>query len=676
LHYNLGDMNKSSIRERINALREQINYHNRKYYVEDAPRISDYEYDQLITKLKKLEREHPGLIVPESPTQRVGGEPAEEFKTVEHTVPMRSLDNTYSKEEIIDFDKRTRKGLDEDNIEYVVELKIDGLGVSLTYENGLLIRGTTRGDGIHGEDVTGNLRTIRSVPLKIDINDVKLNLFEVRGEVYLNHLDFEKINLQREGDGESLFANPRNAAAGSIRLLNPRITTLRPLNIFLYNLISENNTLFNTHFEALKALKSLGFRVNPNIALCKNLNEVFRQIDKWQGKRRSLNYDVDGLVVKVNAFSQQNVLGATSKHPRWAIAYKYPAEQATTKVEDIMVQVGRTGSLTPVAKLKPVILSGSTVARATLHNEDEIKRKDIRIGDMVAIEKGGEIIPKVLRVFLKKRSGNEKVFSMPKKCPVCNAGVYRPEGEAVLRCSGTSCPAQLKERLQHFASRKAMDINHLGSQIINQLVEKGMIKNFADLYLLKQKDVAGLERMGEKSAKNLIEAINKSKKAGFNRLLFSFGMRYVGERAAYLLSNNFSSIKELKSASKEKIESIHEIGPKVSESIVYFFAEKKNIEVVNKLEKLGVNMESIQNKKQKYLLQGKQFVLTGTLTKYSRDEAKELIINAGGQVTSSVTKNTDYVLVGEKPGSKYEKAKALNIKIINEDAFEKISGLF
>ena len=676
MHYNLGDMNKSSIRERINALREQINYHNRKYYVEDAPRISDYEYDQLITKLKKLEREHPGLIVPESPTQRVGGEPAEEFKTVEHTVPMRSLDNTYSKEEIIDFDKRTRKGLDEDNIEYVVELKIDGLGVSLTYENGLLIRGTTRGDGIHGEDVTGNLRTIRSVPLKIDINDVKLNLFEVRGEVYLNHLDFEKINLQREGDGESLFANPRNAAAGSIRLLNPRITTLRPLNIFLYNLISENNTLFNTHFEALKALKSLGFRVNPNIALCKNLNEVFRQIDKWQGKRRSLNYDVDGLVVKVNAFSQQNVLGATSKHPRWAIAYKYPAEQATTKVEDIMVQVGRTGSLTPVAKLKPVILSGSTVARATLHNEDEIKRKDIRIGDMVAIEKGGEIIPKVLRVFLKKRSGNEKVFSMPKKCPVCNAGVYRPEGEAVLRCSGTSCPAQLKERLQHFASRKAMDINHLGSQIINQLVEKGMIKNFADLYLLKQKDVAGLERMGEKSAKNLIEAINKSKKAGFNRLLFSFGMRYVGERAAYLLSNNFSSIKELKSASKEKIESIHEIGPKVSESIVYFFAEKKNIEVVNKLEKLGVNMESIQNKKQQYLLQGKQFVLTGTLTKYSRDEAKELIINAGGQVTSSVTKNTDYVLVGEKPGSKYEKAKALNIKIINEDAFEKISGLF
>ena len=669
-------MNKSSIRERINALREQINYHNRKYYVEDAPRISDYEYDQLITKLKKLEREHPGLIVPESPTQRVGGEPAEEFKTVEHTVPMRSLDNTYSKEEIIDFDKRTRKGLDEDNIEYVVELKIDGLGVSLTYENGLLIRGTTRGDGIHGEDVTGNLRTIRSVPLKIDINDVKLNLFEVRGEVYLNHLDFEKINLQREGDGESLFANPRNAAAGSIRLLNPRITTLRPLNIFLYNLISENNTLFNTHFEALKALKSLGFRVNPNIALCENLNEVFRQIDKWQGKRRSLNYDVDGLVVKVNAFSQQNVLGATSKHPRWAIAYKYPAEQATTKVEDIMVQVGRTGSLTPVAKLKPVILSGSTVARATLHNEDEIKRKDIRIGDMVAIEKGGEIIPKVLRVFLKKRSGNEKVFSMPKKCPVCNAGVYRPEGEAVLRCSGTSCPAQLKERLQHFASRKAMDINHLGSQIINQLVEKGMIKNFADLYLLKQKDVAGLERMGEKSAKNLIEAINKSKKAGFNRLLFSFGMRYVGERAAYLLSNNFSSIKELKSASKEKIESIHEIGPKVSESIVYFFAEKKNIEVVNKLEKLGVNMESIQNKKQQYLLQGKQFVLTGTLTKYSRDEAKELIINAGGQVTSSVTKNTDYVLVGEKPGSKYEKAKALNIKIINEDAFEKISGLF
>ena len=669
-------MNKSSIRERINALREQINYHNRKYYVEDAPLISDYEYDQLTAKLKKLEKEYPELIVPESPTQRVGGEPAKEFKTVEHAVPMLSLDNTYSKEEIIDFDKRTRKGLDEDNIEYVVELKIDGLGVSLIYKNGLLIRGTTRGDGVRGEDVTGNLKTIRSVPLKININDVKLNLFEVRGEVYFNHLDFKKINLQREAVGEPLFANPRNAAAGSIRLLNPRITVLRPLKIFLYNLRSENYGLFNTHFEALKMLKTLGFRVNPNIALCKNLNEVFRQIDKWQEKRRSLNYDVDGLVVKVNAFSQQYVLGATSNHPRWAIAYKYPAEQAITQVEDIMVQVGRTGSLTPVAKLKPVTLSGSTVARATLHNEDEIKRKDIRIGDMIAIEKGGEIIPKVLRVLFEKRSGNEKIFSMPKKCPVCSAGVYRPGGEAVLRCTGTACPAQLKERLQHFASRKAMDINHLGSQLIGQLVKKGMIKNFSDLYLLKQNDVAGLERMGGKSAKNLIEAINKSKKAGFNRLLFAFGIRHVGERAAYLLSNNFSSIKELKSASKEKIAIIHEIGPKVCESIFYFFAEKKNVQVMNKLEKLGVNMESIENKKQKDLLQGKQFVLTGTLTKYSRDEVKELIINAGGRVTSSVTKNTDYVLVGEKPGSKYEKAKTLNINIINEEAFEKISGLF
>ena len=518
-------MNKSSIRERINALREQINYHNRKYYVEDAPDISDYEYDQLIAGLKKLEKEYPELIVPESPTRRVGGEPAEEFKTVSHTIPMLSLDNTYSKDEIIDFDKKTKKGLDEDNIEYVVELKIDGLGVSLIYENGLFIRGATRGDGVHGEDVTGNLRTIRSIPLKVNIDDIRLNRFEVRGEVHLRHPDFEKINLQRETDGEPLFANPRNAAAGSIRLLDPRITALRPLKIFLYNLILENNTLFNTHFEALKMLKNLGFRVNPHIALCKNLDEVFRQIDKWQEKRRSLNYDVDGLVLKVNAFSQQNVLGATSKHPRWAIAYKYPAEQATTRVEDIMVQIGRTGSLTPVANLKPVILSGSTVARATLHNEDEIKRRDIRIGDMVVIEKGGEIIPKVLRVLTEKRSGNEKIFSMPEKCPVCNAGVYRPEGEAVLRCTGTACPAQLKERLQHFASRKAMDIDHLGSQLIDQLVKKEMIKNFADLYLLKQKDVAALERRGEKSAKNLIEAINKSKKAGFNRLMFVIGVR-------------------------------------------------------------------------------------------------------------------------------------------------------
>ena len=664
-------MNKSSAKEKINLLRDQINYHNRKYYVEDAPSISDYDYDQLINKLKKLEQEHPELIIPESPTRRVGGEPAEEFKTVEHSIPMLSLDNTYSKEELADFDKRARKGLDENDIEYVVELKIDGLGVSLVYENGILIRGATRGDGIHGEDVTGNLRTIRSVPLKIN-NDMGLKKFEVRGEVYFNRPDFEKINLQRESAEEPLFANPRNAAAGSIRLLDPRITASRPLKIFFYNILLDDKTLFSTHYESLKTLKTLGFRINPNTTFCKSLDKVFRQIELWQKKKSSLNYDVDGLVIKINAFSQQDILGATSKHPRWAIAYKYPAEQAITEVENITVQVGRTGSLTPVAKLKPVIISGSTVARATLHNEDEIKRKDIRIGDTIVIEKGGEIIPKVLRVLFDKRTGEEKVFSMPQKCPACNAGVYRPIGEAVTRCTGATCPAQLKERLQHFASRKAMDIDHLGTQIIDQLVKKGMVKNFADLYLLSEKKVADLERMGEKSARNLLEAIDKSKKAGFNKLLYGLGMRHVGERAAYLLSNSFSSMDELKSAPKDKIESIHEIGPKVSESIIYFFAEKKNMQIIDKLKGLGVNMESVKSNEQKDLLQGKQFVLTGTLKKYSRNEAKELIINAGGRVTSSVTKNTDYVLAGKKPGSKHEKAKTLNIKIIDEKILKKM----
>lgn len=665
-------MKKSSAQEKINKLREQINYHDRKYYVENNPKISDYEYDHLFAELKKLEKEHPELILPESPTQRVGGEPEEEFTTVEHTMPMLSLDNTYSKAEIIDFDKRVQKGLSEKNIEYVVELKIDGLGISLIYEDGIFIRGATRGDGVNGEDVTINLRTIRSIPLKVNIDDPNLNRFEVRGEIYLNHTAFEKVNLQREASGEPLFANPRNAAAGSIRLLDPRVTALRPLEIFLYNLTLGNSKLLKSHFEALKKLKNLGFRVNPNMFLCKNLDEVFQQIEKWQEKRLSLNYDVDGLVIKVNAFTQQNFLGATSKHPRWAIAYKYPAEQATTIIEDIMVQVGRTGSVTPVAKLKPVSLSGTNVSRATLHNEDEIKRKNIRIGDIVVIEKGGEIIPKVVRVLFERRTGKEKTFAMPKNCPVCGAGVYRPEGESVSRCTGTTCPAQLKERLQHFASRKAMNINHLGSQLIDQLVENGMVKDFADLYKLKQEDVACLERMGEKSAKNLIGATSKSKKAGYKRLLFALGIRYVGERAAYLLSNYFSSMEELKSASKETIEDIHEIGPKVSESIVHFFAERKNIQVIDRLKQASVNMETVQKKEQKNLLRGKQFVLTGVLAKHTRDEAKELIVNAGGWVTSSVSKNTDYVLVGEKPGSKLEKAKSIGIKIIDEKAFEKM----
>lgn len=665
--------NIKKIKERIDTLIEQINDNDRKYYIENNPEISDYAYDQLMSELKKLEKENQELIVPESPTHRVSGEPAKKFITVDHSVPMLSLDNTYSKEEIVDFDKRVRKGLAESNIEYVVELKIDGLGVSLIYENGMFVRGVTRGDGVSGEDVTDNLKTIRSIPLKVNLSGTaNLNRFEVRGEVYLSHQAFEKVNVQREASGFPLFANPRNAAAGSVRLLDSRITALRPLEIFVYSLIFKKSASLNFHFESLKKLKSLGFRVNPNIFLCKNLDDIFKQIEKWNKKRNSLNYDVDGLVIKINARSQQNILGATTKHPRWAIAFKYPAEQAITRVEDITVQVGRTGSLTPVAKLEPINLSGSIVARATLHNEDEIKRKDIRIGDIVVIEKGGEIIPKVLKVLVKKRTGIEKIFLMPKNCPACGAGVYRAEGEAATRCTSAGCPAQLKEKIQHFASRKAMDINHLGTQIIDQLVEKSMVKGFADLYRLKREDVAELERMGEKSSQNLLEAIKNSKRAGFKRLLYALGIRFVGERAAYLLANNFSSIEGLKSASKEEIENIHEIGPKVSESIIRFLAEKKNIIEIDKLKQAGVKMEVLLEKKQKYLLNEKQFVLTGTLQELSRDEAKELIMNSGGRVTASVTKKTDYVLAGEKPGSKLVKAKAIGIKIIDEKALMKM----
>ncbi len=490
--------------------------------------------------------------------------------------------------------------------------------------------------------------------------------------MFLDHEGFKKANKEREKSEEPLFANPRNAAAGSLRLLDPRITASRPLKVFIYNLILEDPTSINSHFEALKELKHLGFKVNPNIFLCKNLDEIFQQIKEWDKKRGALGYDVDGLVIKVNRCTHQNNLGATSKHPRWAIAYKYQAEQATTTIKEIKVQVGRTGSLTPVANLEPVILSGSTVARATLHNEDEIKRKDIRVGDKVIIEKGGEIIPKVVKVLDKKRTGNETLFSMPKNCPACGAGVYRPEGEIISRCSGTACPAQLKERLQHFSSRKAMDIDHLGSQLIEQLVEKGLVKDFADLYQLKKEDLASLERMGEKSAKNLIEAIIKSKKADFKKLLFALGMRHVGERSAYLLASNFSSIEELKSASKETIENIYEMGPKASESVVRFFSEKKNIQVIRKLKQAGVNLETTQGKKQTKSLAGKQFVLTGTLETLSRDEAKELITSSGGRVTSSVTGKTDYLLVGEKPGSKLETAKSLGIKIIDEKALHKM----
>ena len=668
----LKDQDIEAIKKKIEDLRNNILYHDRKYYVEDNPEISDYEYDRLLRELKELEDVYPQLVTPDSPTQRVGGEPAEKFQTVEHMLPMLSLDNTYSNDELIEFDTRVKKGLEGEEPEYIVELKIDGLGVALIYENGLFIRGATRGDGTKGEEITQNLKTIRSIPLKIKVNGPALSYIEVRGEVFLTHQGFDRINAEREDRGEPLFANPRNAAAGSLRLLDPSITASRPLDIFIYNISYVRDSVFKTHFESLQTLKRLGFKTNPNTVFCRDLKEVMHYVEVWREKREELDYDVDGLVIKVNSLEQQKRLGSTTKHPRWAIAYKYQAEQAFTRIEEIIVQVGRTGSLTPVAILEPVRLAGSIIKRATLHNEDEIIRKDIRIGDTAVIEKGGEVIPKVLRVVNEKRKGNEVRFKMPERCPVCGAAVFRPEGEVVARCTGSACPAQLKERLHHFAARTAMDKDHLGPAIIDQLVEKNIVKDVADIYSLDLATLSGLERMAEKSAQNLLNAIDRSKDAGFLRLVYALGIRYVGERIAQIISQEYSSMDDLIKARREDLESIPEIGPRVAESIVVFFLQEENRRVLKKLKDAGVQMHSKREEKKGGLLEEKQFVLTGTLERFTRDQAKEIIKRLGGRVTSFVTKKTDYVVVGRDPGSKYDRAKELGITIIDEEGFIKL----
>ncbi|MBI5183323.1 MAG: NAD-dependent DNA ligase LigA [Nitrospinae bacterium] len=662
-----------AIKEKIEDLRDNIRYHERRYYIEDNPEISDYEYDRLLRELKELENSYPQFITPDSPTQRVGGEPAEKFQTVEHMIPMLSLDNAYSYDELIDFDTRVKKGLKGEEPEYIVELKIDGLGVALIYENGILVRGATRGDGIRGEDITQNMRTIMSIPLKIEINSPSLSYIEVRGEVFLTHQGFETINREREDRGEPLFANPRNAAAGSLRHLDPSITASRPLDIFLYNVSYVRDPIFKTHLESLQALNRLGFKTNLNTLFCRDLQEVMHYVEVWREKRDDLNYDVDGLVIKVNSLEHQKILGSTTKHPRWAIAYKYQAEQATTRIEDIIVQVGRTGSLTPVAILKPVKLAGSTIKRATLHNEDEIIRKDIWIGDTAIIEKGGDVIPKVVMVIKEKREGDEVQFKMPDRCPVCGASVFRPEGEVVARCTGSACPAQLKERLHHFASRTAMDIDHLGPAIIDQLVGKNLVKDVADIYSLDLATLTSLERMAEKSAQNLLNAIEKSKDAGFQRLLYAIGIRYVGERIAQIISHGYSSMDDLMEAKREELESIPEIGHRVAESTVVFFLQEENRRVLKKLKDAGVAMHKKREEKREDILKEKQFILTGTLERFTREEAKEIIERLGGLVTSSVTKKTDYVVVGRDPGSKYDKAKELGITIIDEDEFIKMT---
>ena len=663
-----------NVEKEIEKLRAEIRHHEYHYYVLSEPEISDFEFDGLMRRLQELEAQHPELLRPDSPSQRVGGLPAEEFLKVRHSSPMLSLDNTYSVDDLRDFDRRVRELAGRENVEYVAELKLDGLSLALTYEDGALVHGVTRGDGTTGEDVTANVRTIRSVPLRVDTRKLEAvgnpRRFEVRGEVIMTLKSFEETNARREGAGEPKFANPRNSAAGTMRQLDPRIVAERKLDMFLYFLTVNGRPPLAEHEKNLAALARLGFKVNPHRKLCKSFDDLLAYIQEWESRRDSLDYEIDGIVVKVNDARLWEELGTTAKSPRWAVAFKYPARQATTIVKDIRPQVGRTGTLTPVADLEPVDVGGVTVSHATLHNMDEIERLGVKIGDTVLIQRAGEVIPQVVKVMKSAADGRE--FKMPKKCPVCGGDVHRSEGEVAYRCVNAACPARLKESLLYFAGRRAMNIDGLGDKLVDQLVDKEIVRDVADLYSLSQQQVAELERMGEKSAQNLVEEIENSKKAELARLIFALGIRFVGERTGQLLAEHFGSLDKLAKASEEELLQVEEVGPRVSEAIREFFGEKRNRAVIEKLRKAGLQFEQKVVRKTEGKLAGKQFVLTGTLPTYSRDEAKRLIEEAGGRVIGSVSKKTDYVVVGADAGSKLDKAKSLGVKTIDEAELVKL----
>lgn len=664
----------ASVEKRIEELRKEILRHDYNYYVLAQPVISDEKYDLLVKELEKLESENPQLITEDSPTQRVGKDLTKEFKPVKHKIPMLSLSNTYDEQDLFDFDRRVRESLSEDDKpEYVVELKIDGASVSINYVNGKLKTAATRGDGSVGEEITNNVKTIRSVPLKIDtelINKYHLEDFEVRGEVFMKIEDFNLLNKEREAKGEKLFANPRNSTAGTLKLQDPKIVASRKLNVFLYSLINEDEVLVSQE-QNLKLLKQLGFNVNDKFVVCKNIQDVLKVCEKFEQIRDTLDYEIDGAVVKVNSVKQQNILGNIAKSPRWAVAYKFKAKQAFTKLLGITWQVGRTGAITPVAELEPVQLAGSTISRATLHNFDEIQRKDIRVGDTVIIEKGGDVIPKIISVVVDERPKRSSPTIPPDKCPVCKSKLFKPENEVALYCENTECLAQIKGRLIHFASRGAMDIEGLGDALIDLFTDKGFVKNFSDIYKLKDKrsELIQIERLGEKSIDNLLNAVEKSKSQPFPKVLFAIGIRYVGAGAAQKIADHFNSIDNLIKASEEEISSIYEIGPSISKSIKQFFADKKNIRLIEELKKAGLNFVSEKREIKKSYFTGKTFVLTGTLSGFSRDEAAARITALGGKVASAVSKNTDFVVAGEKAGSKLSKAESLGIKVIDESAF-------
>lgn len=660
-----------TIHKEILNLKAEIERHNELYYQDAEPEISDVEFDRLLERLKEIETANPELITPDSPTQRVGGK-ASSINPFKHTVALMSLDNSYDLDELKAFTERCERLAEGRKLEYVAELKIDGLSAALHYENGVLTVGATRGDGQTGDDVTQNVKTIRSIPLRLKVDAPEKA--EVRGEVFLSRSQFARINAELEMQGEKTFANPRNCASGTLRMLDSAIVASRRLNMFPYDALRGNQKMFATHWENFEWLEENGFNVNPNRRLCRSFEEIADFIAEMEPIRDSLDYEIDGVVIKVNSTALQEEFGATTKAPRWAIAYKYPARQATTKLLDIQVQVGRTGALTPVAYLEPVLLAGTTVARASLHNEDEIKRLGIKLGDTVMIEKSGEIIPQILGVVEGVRNGSELDYVFPKNCPICSSDAVRPEGEAVRRCINRDCPAKIKGRIGYFASRKAMDIEGLGEVLINTLVDNGTVKDVADLYKLNVGQIALLERMAEKSATNLIEQINASKTRGLQRLLYGIDIRHVGERYAKLLANHFRSIDRLAEASVEELVGIHEIGHAVAESVHQWMRDEKNINLLARLKDAGVVTETDASATaaldERFV--GKTFVLTGKLEQFTRDEAAKLIEERGGRVSSSVSKKTDYVVAGSDAGSKLTKAESLGVTVLSESEFQKM----
>lgn len=657
-------------KERIEELRKIINYHSKKYYDEDKPEISDYEYDMLMNELKKLEKENPGLITKESPTQKVGGHVNEEFKKIVHEVPLQSLQDIFSFEELYDFDKRIKEKAEEFNEEtsYCVETKIDGLSCAIKYENGILVEAATRGDGLVGEEITLNAKTIKSIPHKLK---EKIDL-TVRGEVFIGKEEFEKLNEEREILGQPLFANARNAAAGSLRQLDSKVTAKRPLDIYIFNIQKIEGKQFNSHFEELNYLADLGFNVVPFRKLCANIEEALSAIKEIGENREQLSFGIDGAVIKVDNLKFREELGTTSKVPKWAIAYKYPPEKKETILKDIICQVGRTGVITPMAILEPVKVAGSTISKTTLHNEDFIIEKGLKIGDHVIIQKQGDVIPEVVDVLKEKRTGTEKDFEMPKKCPVCGAKAVREEGEVAIRCTGIECSAKALRNIVHFASNEGMDIAGLGYKIVEQLLEKGLIKDIADIYSLTLEDVSSLKKNGKKFAENLINAINESKKRDLENLITAFGIRHVGKKLAKDIAKKYETLDNLMNATAFDLENKEDIGEVIASSIYDFFRQSQTIDLVKRLKLAGVNMEKKKEEGADNRFEGQTFVLTGSLSKYSRTEASDIIEKFGGKTSASVSKKTTYVLAGEEAGSKLDKAQKLGVTVISEEEFEKL----